>query len=66
MNTPEYRKAYLANLKVETSNNHKHLVANKGTPAVNQYIQNGGTVIGSSSCKSEANTHTQSKGTKRK
>jgi hypothetical protein len=64
MNTPEYRKAYLSNLKVETSNNNKHLVANKGTPAVNQYTQNGGHVIGVSSYKSETNT--QSKGIKRK
>lgn len=47
MNTPEYRKAYLANLQLEISNNNKNLAANKGSPALNQYIQNSGqNVIG--------------------
>jgi hypothetical protein len=40
MNTPQYRKAYMANLKLETSNNAKNLRANIGTPALTQYIQN--------------------------
>jgi len=67
MNTSEYRKAYLANLKLEMSNNNKNLVANKGNPAVNQYIQNGGKVIGVSTFKSETikqPTNTEAKGTK--
>jgi hypothetical protein len=33
MNTPEYRKAYLENLKTEISNNNKNLTANKNQPA---------------------------------
>ena len=48
MNTPEYRKAYLANLKLEILNNNKNLAANKGNPALNQYVQNGGQVVGAS------------------
>jgi hypothetical protein len=45
MNNPEYRKAYLSNLKVEVANNNKNFLANKSAPAVNQYIQNGGQVV---------------------
>jgi hypothetical protein len=45
MNTSEYRKAYMANLKAETSNNNRNFVANKGNPASNQYIQNTGQQI---------------------
>ena len=40
MNSPQYRKAYMANLKLETSNNAKNLRANVGAPALTQYIQN--------------------------
>ena len=40
MNTPEYKKQYLNNLKLEISNNNKNLLANKNQPATNQYIQN--------------------------
>ena len=40
MNSPQFRKAYMANLKLETSNNAKNLRANIGTPALTQYIQN--------------------------
>ena len=67
MNTPEYRKAYLANLKLEISNNNKNLSANKGNPALNQYVQNGGQVVGASTLlwKGEQ-TNTQAKGTKNK
>jgi hypothetical protein len=57
MNTPEYKKAYLSNLKLEISNNNKNLVANQKTPSLNQYVQNGGSVIGNI-------TNTQAKGTK--
>lgn len=45
MNTPEYRKAYLSNLKTEIANNNKHLVANKGQPACHQYMKNSGQNI---------------------
>ena len=45
MNTPEYRKAYLANLKLQASNNNKNLTANKGNPSAQQYIQNSGQPI---------------------
>ena len=45
MNTPEYRKAYMANLALSSSNNHKNLVANKGTPSLNQYVQNSGNQV---------------------
>ncbi len=45
MNTPEYRKAYMANLKVAASNNNKNLTANKATPAAQQYMKNTGQTI---------------------
>jgi hypothetical protein len=44
MNTPEYRKAYMANLNSQIASNNKHLAANKGQPATNQYINNGGNL----------------------
>jgi hypothetical protein len=54
MNTPEYRKAYMANLKLEASTNNKNLLANKGNISTNQYIQNTGQqVLGISTFKSE-------------
>lgn len=65
MNTPEYKKAYLANLKLEVSNNNKNLVANKGNPALNQYVQNGGQVVGASALLWKGD-NTQAKGTKNK
>ena len=40
MNSPQYRNAYMANLKLEISNNAKNLRANLGTPALTQYTQN--------------------------
>jgi len=56
MNDPAYRKAYMANLKLETANNAKILKANKGQPATNQYIQNSGqSVIGASNFTYETN-----------
>ena len=66
MNTPEYRKAYLANLKLEVSNNNKNLLANKENPALIQYVQNGGQVVGTSNLlwKSEQ-TNTQAKRNKK-
>lgn len=45
MNNPEYRKAYLANLKKEAANNNKNLCANKTQPAATQYMQNSGQTI---------------------
>ena len=45
MNTPEYRKAYMANLALSSSNNHKNLLANKGSPSLNQYVQNSGNQV---------------------
>jgi hypothetical protein len=54
MNTAEYRKAYMANLKLETANNNKNLVANKGSPTSHQYIQNSGKpLLGISTFKGE-------------
>lgn len=48
MNTPEYKKAYLANLKIEIKNNNTNFNANITQPAMNQYIQNSGqSVLGS-------------------
>jgi len=46
MNTPAYRKAYMANLKLETSNNAKNLKANLATPALAQYTAAGNVVLG--------------------
>lgn len=45
MNTPEYRKSYLENLKLQISNDNKNLKANKGNPSIQQYIQNTGQQI---------------------
>lgn len=67
MNTPEYRKSYLANLKLEIANNNKHLMSNKGSinPATQQYIQNSGQpILGVSTFKGESNI--QSNKTKNK
>lgn len=56
MNSPAYRKAYMANLKLEAANNANVLKANKGQPATNQYIQNSGqSVIGASTFTYETN-----------
>jgi hypothetical protein len=41
MNSPQYRNAYMANLKLEISNNAKNLRANLDTPALTQ-LQNPG------------------------
>lgn len=63
MNTPEYRKAYLANLKVDVANNNKNLLANKNQPAAQQYMQNSGhPILGVSTFKSDTNV--QAKGAK--
>lgn len=65
MNTPEYRKAYMANLKVAASNNNKNLTANKATPAAQQYMKNTGqTILGVPTFRGETNV--QGKGTTRK
>jgi len=54
MNTAEYRKAYMANLKMEAANNNKNLVANKGNPSSQQCIQNTGqSIMGISTFKSD-------------
>lgn len=45
MNTPEYRKAYMANLALSASNNNKNLTANIGSPSLNQYVQNSGQQV---------------------
>ena len=65
MNSQEYRKAYLANLKLEAANNNKHFVANKGSPATHQYMQNSGQqILGVSTFKGQTN-NIQSKGTRK-
>jgi hypothetical protein len=56
MNTLEYRKAYLENLKLQISNDNKNLLANKGNPAAQQYIQNTGQqILGISTFKGQIN-----------
>ena len=65
MNTSEYRKAYLANLKLEVSNNNKNLLANKENPALIQYVQNGGQVVGASNLLWKVD-NAQAKGPKNK
>ena len=63
MNTPEYRKAYMANLQIATTNNNKNLVANQGNPSTQQYIKNSGQqVLGISTFTS---TKVDTKGTKK-
>jgi len=55
MNTPAYKKAYMANLKLEISNNNKNALANKAQPANNQFIQNTTQpILGVSTFKCEA------------
>ena len=62
MNTPEYRKAYLANLQMETKNNNKNLVANKGNPSAQQYIKNSGhEVLGISTFTTPTNIEAKGK-----
>jgi hypothetical protein len=66
MNTPEYRKAYLDSLKLQISNDHKNLVANKESPATQQYIQNTGQqILGVSAFKGQTN-NIQTKGKNKK
>lgn len=65
MNTPEYRKAYLANLNSEISNNNKKLAANKGNVSAQQYIQNTGQqILGVSTYKGQM-TNIQAKNKKK-
>ena len=62
MNTPEYRKAYLENLKLQISNDNKNLLANKGNPSAQQYIQNTGQqILGISTFKGQTNVNTKGK-----
>lgn len=69
MNTPEYMKAYLANLKLEIKNNNKTELANKSTPALQQYMYYSGNIpVGASTFNGELNnqpTNVQAKGTKK-
>ena len=58
MNTPEYRKAYMANLKLEVSNNNKNLQANKTQLSTNQYIKNTGQQVLGVSTFDNSNTNT--------
>jgi hypothetical protein len=51
----QYRKAYMANLQLEVSNDKKNFEANKGSPALVQYAQNGGQFIGASNTIFKAN-----------
>jgi hypothetical protein len=63
MNTPGYRKAYMANLQAQITNNNKNFAANKGNPASHQYMKaSGQTVLGVPTFKGETNV--QAKGTK--
>jgi len=65
MNTPQYKKQYLNNLKLEISNNNKHLLANKNQPSTSQYIQNTNQqVLGVSTFNYGRITQIQPKGTK--
>ena len=60
MNTPENRKAYMANLKLEVSNNNKNLQANKTQLATNQYIKNTGQEVLGVSTFANTNSNTNS------
>jgi hypothetical protein len=65
MNTPQYRKQYLNNLKLEISNNNKNLSANKNQPSTSQYIQNTNqSVLGVSTFNYGGITQIQQKGAK--
>ena len=64
MNTPEYKKAYMANLKQQIDLEKKYTSANKSQPSTQQYIQNTGqTIFGVQLNGNEAIV--QSKGTKK-
>lgn len=45
MNTPEYKKAYIANLNQQIALEKLYEKANKTQPATQQYLQNGGQSI---------------------
>ena len=63
MNTPEYKKAYMANLKQQVALVKQYEKANKSQPSTQQYIQNKGqTILGVQINKKEAIV--QTKGTK--
>ena len=63
MNTPEYKKAYMANLKQQVALVKVYEKANKSQPSTQQYIQNTGqTILGVQINKNEAIV--QAKGTK--
>lgn len=65
MNTAEYRKQYLNNLKLEISNYYKNLSANKNQPSTSQYIQNTNqSILGVSTFNYKGITQIQAKGTK--
>lgn len=64
MNTPQYKKQYLNNLKLEISNNNKNLSANRNQPSTSQYIQNTNQSILGISTFNPKITNIQPKGTK--
>lgn len=65
MNTPEYKKGYMANLKQQISLEKRYMEANKGQPSTTQYLQNTqGTILGVQLNGNEAIV--QAKGTKKR
>jgi len=63
MNTPQYKKEYMANLKLQAQINNKNLIANQNQPARQQYEQNTGHYILGNTAQSQY-TNIQPKGTK--
>jgi len=64
MNTPQYRKQYMANLNLQISNNNNNFAANAGNPnpSTAQYIQN--TKQSISGVPKQTSNYLQPKGTR--
>jgi ribosome maturation protein Sdo1 len=65
MNSPEYKKAYMKNLKHQIDMEKIYTSANKGQPSTQQYIQNTGqTILGVSLNGNETKGTNKIKGNK--
>jgi hypothetical protein len=66
MNTPEYKKAYMENLKQQIALEKRYKEANKGQPSTVQYMQNTQQTILGVTLNGCNEAFVQAKGTKKK
>lgn len=66
MNTPEYKKAYMANLNQQIALEKKYTAANKDQPSTRQYMQNTQQTILGVTLNGCNEAFVQAKGTKKK